>query len=389
MTQLDYLRRIGSPMLNVQHIKSAMTRLGLSGTSLADSCEVSKEAVSNWLSGESIPRPSKLAALGRALGVTVESLFVPDPSEPPEPVVAFRMRNNRAPTAEAQEAGEEVGRHLRQLLPFMGPLFAPRHIVEPKVDEAFVEEIATAVRRQLGLGPTEAVSHGHLLQLLKDFGAVLVPVYWGGDKVGHENAMSVYLPDSESSWVLFNLGCRLDDFSYWLAHELGHCMTLHAITGDEGERFAELFAQALLFPSALARQALEAVRTAAKPLEIAHWYAGTYGISVVTVVRSADKAAQEAGEPVTGLATGAFYGAWRREAKTARTASDELFGTTKPSMRELVLKGEQAFGTPVFRALARWQRSEGGRSPAFVAAALNLKLGDAVQLAHALQELQD
>lgn len=43
--------------------------------------------------------------------------------------------------------------------------------------------------------------------------------------------------------VLFNVGCRLDDFSYWLAHELGHCLTLHALTGDAGERFAELFAQ--------------------------------------------------------------------------------------------------------------------------------------------------
>jgi hypothetical protein len=58
-------------------------------------------------------------------------------------------------------------------------------------------------------------------------------------------------------------------------------------------------------------------------------------------------------------------------------------------MKELVVKGEQVFGTPVFRALARWQHSEGGRSPSFVAAALNLKVGDAVQMAHALAELQD
>jgi hypothetical protein len=76
------------------------------------------------------------------------------------------------------------------------------------------------------------------------------------------------------------------------------------------------------------------------------------------------------------------------DGKTARTASDELFGTTKPSMKDLVVKGEQVFGTPVFRALARWQHDEGGRSPSFVAAALNLKLGDAVQMSHALQELQ-
>lgn len=375
-------------MLNVELIKSAMTRLGLTGTALAEACDVSKEAVSNWLNGESIPRPSKLTALAATLRLEVDQLFAPDPSEPPEPVVAFRMRNNRPPTGEAQEAGEDVGRHLRQLLPFMGPLFAPRHLVEPKVDEAYVGDIAMAVRAQLGVGPTEAVTHGHLLQLLKDFGAVLVPVYWGGDKVGHENAMSVYLPDSKASWVLFNVGCRLDDLSYWLAHEFGHCLTLHTLTGDAGEKFAELFAQTLLFPQELARKALVDIRAAARPMELVAWYAGTYGISVVTVVRAIDKAAKAAGEVETGLATPGFYAKWKVDGKTARTASDELFGTSKPSMKDLVVKGEHVFGTPVFRALARWQHSEGGRSPSFVAAALNLKLGDAVQMSHALQELQ-
>ncbi|MFY3384713.1 helix-turn-helix domain-containing protein [Paracidovorax sp. MALMAid1276] len=365
-----------------------MTKLGLTGAALAEACGVSKEAVSNWLSGESIPRPSKLTALATALKVVVEELFLPDPSMPPEPVVAFRMRNNRPPTPEAQEAGEDVGRHLRQLLPFMGPVFSPRHIVDPKVNESLVEEVARAVRAQLEVGPTEAVTHGHLLHLLKEFGAVLVPVYWGGDKVGHENAMSVYLPDSQASWVLFNVGCRLDDFSYWLAHELGHCLTLHSLTGQDGEDFAELFAQTLLFPKELARKAFEDIQASSNPMELVGWYAGTYGISVVTVMRSIDKACEAANGAKTGLATPRFYAKWKIAAKTARTASDELFGTAKPTMKDLVIKGEQIFGTPVFRALARWQKSEGGRSPAFVAAALNLKLGDAVQLSHALLELE-
>lgn len=366
-----------------------MSRLGLTGTALAQACDVSKEAVSNWLNGESIPRPSKLTSLATALKVEVGELFVPDPLAPPEPVIAFRTRMNRAPSLEAQEAGEEVGRHLRQLLPFLGVPFAPRQIVDPKVDQVLIDEAAKAVRAQLGLGPTEAVTHGHLLQLLKSFGAVLVPVYWGGDKVGHENAMSVYLPDSRSSWVLFNVGCRLDDFSYWLAHELGHCLTLHALTGDAGEKFAELFAQTLLFPRELAAKALADIRASTDPLRLAYWYAGTYGVSVVAVVKAADRAAREAKEPVTGLETPRFFAQWKMDSKTARTASDELFGTAKPTARELVTKGEQVFGTPVFRALARWQRSEGGRSPSFVAAALNLKLGNAVELSRVLEELQD
>lgn len=372
-------------MLNVTLIKSAMTELGLTGAKLGALCDVSKEAVSNWLNGESIPRPSKLPALATALKVSIEELFVPDPEEQPAPVVAFRTRSNRPPTAEALEAGEDIGRHLRQLVPFMGPLFAPRHLVDPKVDERYVADVANAVREHLNLGPTEAVGHGQLLAVLKEFGAVLIPVYWGGDKVGHENAMSVYLPESKVSMVLFNVGCRLDDFSYWLAHELGHCLTLHALTGEAGERFAELFAQTLLFPQELAKNALNDIRNASAPMEQVHWYAGTYGVSVVTVVRCADKAALAAGQEKTGLETPPFFAKWKSDGKVARTASDELFGASRPSMRDLVAKGDELFGTPVFRALARWQQSEGGRSPAFVAACLNLKLGDAVELSQVLQ----
>lgn len=318
-------------MLDMDLIRSAMARRGLSGARLAEQCAVSKEAVSNWLSGESIPRPNKLAALAKALHLAVDDLFLPDPSAPPEPVVAFRTRDGRRLSAEAMEAGEDVGRHLRQLLPLMGVQFTPRCIAEPRTHPEFVAEVVQSVRDQLGIGPTEEVSHRHLMGLMKSFGVLLVPVYWGGDKDGHENAMSVYLPDSRTSWVLLNIGCRLSDFGYWLAHELGHCLTLHALAGQAGEEFAELFARGLL---SLNRK----------------------------------------GSTVAG---------------SKRSVADELFGTAKPSMSDLVIKGEEIFDTPVFRAMARWQKSEGGRSPAFVAATLNIKLGDAIELAAALQEIED
>lgn len=372
-------------MLNTDLIKQSMRSLGLTGKDLGDACGVSKEAVSNWLSGESIPRPSKLTTLAKTLHVAVEHLFRDDPDEPAAPVIAYRMRANRPPTPEALEAGEEAGRHLRQLLPLMGPLLAPRQLVDPKVDDAYIESVAREIRKHLSLGPTEAVSHERLLELLKEYGALLVPVYWGGDKDGHENAMSVYLPDSKASFVLFNLGCRLDDLSYWLAHELGHVMTLHALRDREGEDFAERLAQTLLFPKELAAQALSDIRSATDPSDRLSWYAGTYGVSKVTVLRSVDKAADAAKLPRTGLDGPSFYAKWKREGKTSRTASDELLGKTRPSAEDIVLAGERIFGTPVFRALARWQEQAGGRSPAFVAAALNLKLGDALELSQAVQ----
>ena len=91
-------------MLNVTLIKSTMAELGLTGAKLGALCDVSKEAVSNWLSGESIPRPSKLQGLASALKVSIEDLFVPDPEEQPAPVVVEEAETVEQPSeAEAFE----------------------------------------------------------------------------------------------------------------------------------------------------------------------------------------------------------------------------------------------------------------------------------------------
>ncbi|MFX7029253.1 hypothetical protein ABTH93_20150, partial [Acinetobacter baumannii] len=83
----------------------------------------------------------------------------------------------------------------------------------------------------------------------------MVPVYWNRQRHGHENALSIYLPRSKTTWVFVNLHACIGTFNAWLAHELGHCYTLHRLAADEGELFAERFAQALLFPPAAAARA--------------------------------------------------------------------------------------------------------------------------------------
>ncbi|WP_395688385.1 helix-turn-helix domain-containing protein, partial [Caenimonas koreensis] len=339
-------------MLNVDLIKKRMRTLGLTGPLLAESCEVSKQAVSDWLEG-AVPRPKTLLLLADALQVEVDDLVAVDEDLVPEPVVAYRMRGNRLPTPAAKEAGDEVARHIRQLVPLAGgdTFFTHRRIPEHLLAQDCVEQAAAAARALLKLQPVEAVTHKHLFQLFERVGAQLVPVFWGGNKDGHENAMSVYLPDSCTTWVLFNLECRFDDFSYWLAHELGHAVSLHVLRDDAGEKFAERFAQELLFPKEVARQALKEIRSAPKPMSVVNWYAGRYQVSVVAVVKGADRVAKEAGEPVTGLDKGPFYAAWKRSASNVPSAALELFGTDSPAPLEYVVKSEELFGTPVFRAL--------------------------------------
>lgn len=101
---------------------------------------------------------------------------------------------------EAQEAGEEVARHLRQLVPLTAghSFFTNRGIPEPNFSDACIDDAVAAMRSLLKLSPDAKVTHDHLFQLFAKIGVILVPVFWGGDREGHQNAMSVYLPDSRT-----------------------------------------------------------------------------------------------------------------------------------------------------------------------------------------------
>ncbi len=365
-----------------------MRKSGLSQAQLAKICGVSKEAASNWLSGESIPRPNKLKTLSEALSITVDELLAGEGSQS-EPIVAYRTQKNRPVSEEAYNTALDLAHHLQQLVTYIRPeaLFAPPILEAPTLDDNYIREVARQVRTQAGLSQKAPLSREQLLNLHYDFGSILVPVLWGTEKIGHENALSVYLPGSKISWVIFSLNARDDDFNYWLAHELGHCYTLHNLQGDKGENFAERFAQELLFPYEVAVDALGDIKADKSPKERASWYAGNFGVSIITVIRQADRVADNIGTKRTGIETPAFWASWNSNRKFVPTVVEVLFDSKKLSAEEYVLKSEDTFKTPIFRALAQWQINEGGRSPAFIASALNIDIRQAVELSHVLLKL--
>jgi transcriptional regulator with XRE-family HTH domain len=375
-------------MLNITAIEFAMRQLGLNGKTLADACGVSKEATSNWLNGESLPRPSKLARLAEVLNIPVEGLLNVVSQTPP--VFAYRTRLNKPVTGALRDAAEEQARHLEQLLPYVDGWceFEPPLLREPSLDAERIRLATLKVRQSLELSNKDVLSTEALERLFHNFGAILVPVIWGLNKERHENALTVYLPKSKTSWVVFNLGCRKDDYKYWLAHEYGHCLTMHALNEEDGEVFAEKFAQQLVFPDEVARDCLEAVRLSKGGATIVKEYADMYGISVITVLRAVDRLSEQLYSDKTGLGTPGFYATWNATRKDVQTMSEVLFGSNSPTQVDYVVKAEAAYKTPVFKAIQSFQEAEGGRNPAFIASALNLGLGDALSLSHVLWERQ-
>lgn len=99
-----------------QKIYQCRKQAGLSQEALAERLSVSRQAVSKWETGESVPEPAKLLALARAFGVTTDYLLddgLPEEPVPPEPSpeapseAPRRFSPNPAPSAGNQ--GELTG----------------------------------------------------------------------------------------------------------------------------------------------------------------------------------------------------------------------------------------------------------------------------------------
>jgi transcriptional regulator with XRE-family HTH domain len=374
-------------MLNVAAVKQAMTAAGLSQAAVADACDVSREAVSNWLKGESQPRPMVLVKLATLLKLEIAQALI-EAEVPPEPVVAYRTRRNRAPSDKVLAAARDVGESLRQLVPYIvsDPAFAPPVLAQPTLDEAYIRRCTSRLREDIGCDLKGPISLDQIVDLHHRVGSYLVPVLWGGDKHGHENALHVYLPDSKTSWVILNLNCRYDDFKFWLAHELGHCYSLHALRGTEGETFAERFAATLLFPHDAAAEAYKRIAgSAASKFARACGIADRFDISPITVVREIESFAKTARVPSTNLDSPRLYNHCRLLGATVGTVARDLFDTDTPSARDYISISRAIFGTSFFDALAKFQRDV-GKSPALIASVLNVGIADALAISKALDE---
>ena len=61
------------------------------------------------------------------------------------------------------------------------------------------------------------------------------------------------------TFIILNLDTRLEDFKFWMAHELAHVLIPELTGKNAGEDFADAYASALFYPKACSEQAYRAV----------------------------------------------------------------------------------------------------------------------------------
>lgn len=372
-----------SGQLNLSKIGQAMARLGLSNTKLADMLGVKPASVTHWLQGTNKPRPDRLLRLAFALELGFDELLTTIEPLQPEPVVAFRRSAGKVTTEIEVEQARDIGRLLRPVANYLpNRRVKPAAFINPVVTYRYLQEVAAEVREQVGLGGETRVDYAHLIGKFSELNAIIVPVMWG-HKEQHGNALHIFLPESNATWIFLNLDSNATDFNFWMAHELGHVYTPDLCGTDEGENFAEGFAGALLFPEVCAAKLYDKLKIKSDAIIVntIKAVAKDYVISPITVWSALNSYADAHGEANFGHLT-SIYGAAKNVAKEFKTISQYIFENSTealPSAKEFVEVTEKAFVTPVFRAFSSYLK-DSAHGAGWLRDALSIPLVDAKEL---------
>lgn len=296
-------------------------------------------------------------------------------------MVAFRRKAGSKTTVAHFEKASEIGFLLRPLVPMLDTLGDAKTVFRtPSCEYDVVERFAEQRRRALGISQTASLDYSPLIDTFKDNGAVLVPCLWGKR---HENALHIFLPDEDVTFVYLNVDVRIEDFKFWMAHELAHVFTPKLCGTNEGEDFADAFAGALLFPGEIAercyKQALGKDKNpVVRILQIA---AAAQGVSLFTAFsRVMAYRSRYGGEPLAVDETTIHR---IRMADGGETVSKTLWGNTSPSPDLYIEAVRSQFHSPFFSALRKLLNSGRG-GVGYVQQILDASRADAVAIHHVL-----
>lgn len=367
--------------LRIDAVTGKMQERGWTQAHLAEQVGVSAQTVTNWLKGRDFPRPSALLKLAVTLGLGFERLV--DSGATSEPVIAFRKKAGAKTTDHHISKARGIGQLLKPLVPVLSETSQLRTLItSPSCEYGQLRKAVEQTRSELGIGQHAVLSYNHLIGQFKKNAAVLVPVLWG-KKGNHENALHIRLPEEDVTFIFLNLDVRLEDFKFWMAHELAHVYTPELAGTEEGEDFADAFAGALLFPHECAESAYR--ETCGKPksalIGVLARYADQHQVSLYTVHQQVKRFAKQAGLPPLPMEDGTVHQV--RNSTAGPTVSEALFDPAPPEAKDYISIADSVFQSDFFAALERLVK-ERGVGAGYIQQILDAPLKDSVSLHRAL-----
>lgn len=365
-------------VIHSERLKQALQARGWTQKDLAREIDVTAQAVTNWMKGADFPRPDKLLKLATTLKLGFSDLIVNSTKD--QPVIAFRKKAGAKTTDEHILKALSMGALLRPLVPFLPQLRSLRvQITAPTTQYDGLQATAEEVRTRIGLGGQAVLSYEHLIDQFGTNGAVIVPVLWG-EKQNHKNALHILLPQEQVTFIFLNLDTRLEDFKFWMAHELAHVYTPDLAGSEQGEDFADALAGALLFPKSLAEIAYpHAARQSSTAGEIRELqrYASAHSISMFSVFCEVNRYARAHGLPALRCKDTDIHAI--RNSQRGKLISDILFEPAPPEPAAYVAAAQNVFRSAFFSALQRMIKDQ-GTGAGYLQQIMDIPIQDAVAL---------
>jgi len=365
-------------LLNSAAILSVLTERGITQKQLAGEVGITPQAVNNWLQGIDFPRPASLLKLATTLGLKFDQLV--QTSAPGRPIIAYRKKANTKTTPAHIAKAEGMGMLLKPLVAYLPELQALRTLItSPSTDYDKLQVATAQTRSRLGIGEQAVLEYEHLICEFKECGAILVPVLWGA-KGNHENALHIRLPQEDVTFIYLNLDSQLEDFKFWMAHELAHVFTPELSGTSEGEDFADAFAGALLYPKACAEQAY---RTAMQQpnsnsaIKVLQQHAKAHTISLNTVFQQVNQYAKASKLRTLPIEKESMHKI--RNSHRGNLISEAMFDPMPPSPQRYIAACANTFQTDFFDALKRMIHNN-GTGASYVQQVLDTPLQDALAL---------
>lgn len=364
-------------LLNSDSVKSALTSLGWNQKQLAEELEVTSQAVTNWLKGADFPRPNKLLKLSTTLGLSFDELVQQSASKP---IVAFRKKGSSITTDKHIQNASHMGKLLKSIVEFLPTSNHLRTTINtPSLDYAQLQAAAAEVRSRIEISSNDILEYNKLINEFHSNGALIIPVMWGS-KQHHGNALHILLPEENVTFIYLNLDTHLEDFKFWMAHELAHVYTPDHAGTEFGEDFADAFAGALLFPEELSAKAYKSCSKAkSQKAEISTLlrYADDHSISIYSVFCEINKFAEYYDLPPLKLEETDIH-AYRNWAK-GDLVSSALYGDGKPSPQEYIASTTEVFSSNFFQSLKHMLNTL-GTGPGYIQQILDISIKDATAL---------
>ena len=386
LIKLDFWRLVDDNKFAMQkvihgdRVKQALQDRGWTQKDLASALNVTAQAVTNWLKGADFPRPDKLLKLASELHLGFGDLVLDADAQANQPVIAFRKKGAAKTTDEHVLKAIAMGSLLKPLVPFLGVARSLRtQIPSPSTRYEDLQATAAEVRRVIGLGAQAVLPYEHLIDQFLANGAVIVPVLWG-EKHNHKNALHILLRQEQVTFIFLNLDTYLEDFKFWMAHELAHVYTPDLAGTNEGEDFADALAGALLFPMSCAEAVYrEAAKqnSGSRELQVLQRHADAHSISLFSVFLEVNRYANAQGLSALRCTEADIHPA--RNGRRGQLVSESLFEPMPPDPAAYIAASQSLFRSAFFPALRRMLKSK-GTGPGYLQQIMDIPMQDAAML---------